>query len=105
MVTALEVLRAMRRQGRSLAELAAGMETYPQVLVNVPVREKRPFEEVEDIAETARAVERDLAGSGRLLLRYSGTERLARVMIEGPELGTITAQAERLAVAIRASLG
>lgn len=105
MVTALEVLRAMRREGRSLAELAGGMRTYPQILVNVPVREKRPFDEVESVAAAAAEVEDVLAGTGRLLLRYSGTERLARVMIEGPELATITAQAERIAGAIRASLG
>ncbi|MGB5037316.1 MAG: phosphoglucosamine mutase [Blastocatellia bacterium] len=105
MVTALEVLRAMRREGRSLSELASGMETYPQILVNVPVLEKRPFGDVPAIAATAAEVERELAGSGRLLLRYSGTERLARVMIEGRQQAVIAQQAERIAAAIRATLG
>lgn len=105
MLTALEVLRAMRNKRCTLADLAAGMRTFPQILVNVPVREKRPFEELESVSAVAAEIEGVLAGSGRLLLRYSGTERLARVMIEGPELSTITAQAERIAGAIRASLG
>jgi len=105
MVTAIEVFRAMRRSGASLSELAGAMETFPQVLVNVPVREKRPFADVAAIAEAAGAVERELAGSGRLLLRYSGTENLARVMIEGRDQSVIAAQAERIASAIRAALG
>ena len=74
-------------------------------LVNVPVREKRPFEDVPAVAAAAAKVERELEGAGRLLLRYSGTENLARVMIEGPDLAAIEAQAARLAEAIRATLG
>jgi phosphoglucosamine mutase len=104
MITALEVLGAMRRAGQPLAELVAGMPRYPQVLVNVPVREKRPFDAVPEIAAAAAQVERELAGSGRLLLRYSGTENLARVMIEGSDATGIAAQAERIAAAIRAGL-
>jgi phosphoglucosamine mutase len=104
MITALEVLGAMRRAGRPLAELVAGIQRYPQVLINVPVREKRPFESVPEIASAAAEVEQELAGSGRLLLRYSGTENLARVMIEGRDAGDIAAQAERIAAAIRAGL-
>jgi phosphoglucosamine mutase len=105
LITAVEVLTALRRAGRSLAELAAGMERFPQVLVNVPVREKRPFADLPGVATAAADVERELAGAGRLLLRYSGTEKLARVMIEGPDLAAIEAQAERVASAIRAELG
>lgn len=105
MITALEVLSALRHSGRSLEDLASGMERYPQVLVNVPVRERRPFEDVPEIAAVAAEVERELEGSGRLLLRYSGTELLARVMIEGKETATIEAQAARIASAIRDALG
>jgi phosphoglucosamine mutase len=105
LITALEVLTAVRRAGRSLAELASGMERFPQVLVNVAVREKRPFDDVPEVAAAAAGIERELEGSGRLLLRYSGTENLARVMIEGPDLAAIEAQAERLAGVIREALG
>lgn len=105
MITTLELLGALRRSGRTLSELAAGMRRYPQVLLNVRVAAKRPFDEVPEIAAAAAEVERELEGTGRLLLRYSGTENLARVMIEGADQETIAAQAERIAVAIRSSLG
>jgi phosphoglucosamine mutase len=72
--------------------------------VNVKVREKRPIDEVAAIAHSARAIEGELAGTGRLLLRYSGTENLARVMIEGKDQNSITDQANRLAEVIRTSL-
>lgn len=104
LITATEVLTVLRRTGRSLADLASGMERYPQVLVNIHVREKRPFDEVPEVAAETARVERELEGSGRLLLRYSGTEKLARVMIEGKDLTTIEAQAERIASAIRSAL-
>ncbi len=105
MITALEVLGAMGRSGRSLGELAAGMERYPQILVNIPVRAKRPFDEIPDVASVSAEVERELEGSGRLLLRYSGTENLARVMIEGKDPKTIADQAQRIADALRKALG
>lgn len=105
MTTAIEVLGAMRRSGRSLAALAGAMQRYPQVLVNVAVREKRPFDQLHLAAGVAASVERELEGKGRLLLRYSGTENLARVMIEGPDHDAIAEQAERIADAILAELG
>jgi phosphoglucosamine mutase len=104
MLTALEVFAALRRADRSLADATRAMRTYPQVLVNVHVAEKRPFEQVPEIAAAAAAVELELEGSGRLLLRYSGTENLARVMIEGKDEATIREQAERIAGAIRKGL-
>jgi phosphoglucosamine mutase len=73
--------------------------------VNVRVREKRPFEGVPEIAAASKEIEGELDGSGRLLLRYSGTENLARVMIEGKDQIVIEAQAKRLADVIRNSLG
>ncbi len=82
-VTALNVLRVMGETGRSLASLAGDLTTYPQVLVNVRVREKPDWTSIPGVAACARDVERRLNGRGRLLIRYSGTEPLLRVMIEG----------------------
>ena len=78
MMTALLLLRAIGEKGRTLSEAAAGFVRYPQVLMNVRVREKLPFESIPDIADAARIVDKELDGNGRLLLRYSGTENLAR---------------------------
>jgi phosphoglucosamine mutase len=105
MITTLNLLRAVREEGRSLEQLTEGFERYPQVLLNVRVREKRPFEEVEEIARAADEVRARLEGRGRLLLRYSGTEPLARVMIEGPGQEEIDSLAEELAAVISRTLG
>jgi phosphoglucosamine mutase len=105
MLTTLNLLRAMRERGRDLDELTRGFERYPQVLLNVRVREKVPFDEVERVRDAAREVEAELGSRGRLLLRYSGTEPLARVMIEGERQDEIERLAERLASTIRAELG
>lgn len=105
MITTLNLLRAVREEGRPLEELTEGFERYPQVLVNVRVREKLPFDEVEEIARAAGAVSARLEGRGRLLLRYSGTEPLARVMIEGPGQEEIESLAGNLAEVIRRTLG
>jgi len=103
-VTALNVLNAMTETGRPLSELLSGFEKFPQILVNVKVREKIPFETITAIAEEKRAIETTLEGRGRLLLRYSGTENLARVMIEGPDQSEIEMLANTLAVRISESL-
>ena len=105
MLTALKVLEAVAGEGRALGELTEGFERYPQVLVNVRVREKRPFEDVPEVWRRAREVEAELGAEGRLLLRYSGTERLARVMIEGRRQREVERLAAELADAIRAALG
>ena len=105
MITALSLLRAMTEQGRSLAELLAGFEQYPQVLVNVRVREKKPFADIESIQSLVRDTEAKLADRGRLLLRYSGTEPLARVMIEGENQAEIETLANNLAAAINTTIG
>ena len=105
MITTLNLLRAVREEGRSLEELTEGFERYPQVLLNVRVREKPSFEEVEEIARAADEVRARLEGRGRLLLRYSGTEPLARVMIEGPGQEEIETLAGELAEVIRGRLG
>ncbi|HZI17719.1 MAG TPA: phosphoglucosamine mutase [Pyrinomonadaceae bacterium] len=105
MLTALMLLRALRERGRPLRELTEGFARYPQVLTNVRVREKLPFEEVEEVARAVRETEARLGERGRLLLRYSGTEPLARVMIEGSSQEEIEELAARLAEVIRRSLG
>lgn len=105
LLTTVNLLRAMRERGRALHELTAGFERYPQVLVNVRVREKRPFDEVDAIKEAAVGLERELGARGRLLLRYSGTEPLARVMIEGERQEEIERQAKALASVIQRELG
>jgi phosphoglucosamine mutase len=105
MVTTVNLLRAVAEAGRPLAELTEGFRRYPQVLVNVRVREKVPFEEVGEVARAAHEVRERLGEGGRLLLRYSGTEPLARVMIEGRSQEEIDALAEGLAGVIRRSLG
>lgn len=104
-MTTLCLLRAMCESGQPLHELTAGFKRYPQVLVNVRVREKLPFTEVEAIARAARETEERLGAKGRLLLRYSGTEPLARVMIEGERQDFIEGQANALAAIIRDALG
>ena len=105
MMTALLVLRAIGEKKVALSEAANGFVPYPQILKNVKVREKRPFGDVAEIASVAKQVEDELGGAGRLLLRYSGTENLARVMIEGKDQAVIEALAERLADAIAKSIG
>jgi phosphoglucosamine mutase len=105
MLTTLCLLRAMTESGAPLGDLTAGFTRYPQVLVNVRVREKRPFGEVPLVARAARELEARLGETGRLLLRYSGTEALARVMIEGERQEEIEREAESLASVIREALG
>src|SRR5262249_4414094 len=101
LITSLQVLHAMTAQKKSLAELTEGFETYPQILINIPVKSKPLFESVPAIQAAAEKLARELEGQGRLLLRYSGTEKLARVMIEGRDQNEITEQAESLAEVIR----
>jgi phosphoglucosamine mutase len=105
MITTLYVLRALVESKRQLHELTEGFMRYPQVLTNVRVREKLPFEQVDEIARCVRATQEKLGGQGRLLLRYSGTEPLARVMIEGQRQEEIEQLANNLASVIRQSLG
>jgi len=104
MMTALLLLKSLIEKNVSLSGAAAGFSRYPQTLVNVRVREKRPFIDVPQIAAAAAALEGELNGEGRLLLRYSGTENLARVMIEGKDQTHIEAQARGLADVIAAAL-
>lgn len=105
LITAIELLRAVRESGRTLGQLARQMTRYPQVLVNVRVRTKPKLETLEAVNAEMKRLESELNGRGRLLVRYSGTENLARVMIEGEDLSTITEQAHRLAALITNAIG
>ncbi len=104
MMTTLFLLEAMRENDQTLSELTQGFTQFPQILINVKVKEKRPFEEVGDIVKAAAKIENELGDKGRLLLRYSGTENLARVMIEGKNQSEIEKQANSLAEIIEKSL-
>jgi phosphoglucosamine mutase len=104
-VTALNVLRVMADTGRELAELTQGFVKYPQVLVNVRVKEKPEIRSVPAIATAVAHLERNLAGHGRLLVRYSGTEPLLRIMIEGRDQAEIDTWARDLAAVVQQHLG
>jgi len=105
LITTLSILRAMTESAKALHELTEGFQTFPQILVNVAVKTKQPFAEVPAIQSTAREIESKLGSRGRLLLRYSGTEPLARVMIEGKSQAEIERHARNLASVIEATLG
>jgi phosphoglucosamine mutase len=105
LLTALQIAGIVHEAGRPLSELLAGFRRYPQVLKNVRVARKPDLATVPSVAAAARAVEDRLGADGRLVLRYSGTEPLARVMIEGPDQPTIEAMAAELIDVIQGELG
>jgi phosphoglucosamine mutase len=105
LITAMNVLRTMAATGRSLADLASELETYPQVLLNVPVRRKQELGEIPAIRATMADIERRLADQGRLLVRYSGTEPLLRIMLEGQNQDEIRRWGEEIAETVKAHLG
>ncbi len=104
-LSALAVLAVMRETGESLASLSGCLRKFPQVLVNVPVSRKPPIDTLPAVTARIRAFESELDGSGRILVRYSGTESLARVMIEGADDLRIRVMADELASTIRTELG
>ena len=104
-LTALQVLAVMLREGRSLAELATVMETYPQVLVNVRVKRRVDLESVPEVEAQCAKVRSVLGQSGRLLVRFSGTEPVVRVMIEGEDADLIKTLADETAACIAKILG
>jgi phosphoglucosamine mutase len=105
LVTALQVLSAMAATGRELGDLAGELRTYPQVLLNIRVKRKVDLNEVPDVAAVVADVQRRLGDRGRLLVRYSGTEPLLRIMLEGREPEAIRQWAEEIASAVRTHLG
>ena len=105
LITALCLLRALRESQKTLAEMVVGFKRYPQILVNVRVRKKVPFAEIPSVKTEIDEVEALLSQKGRLLLRYSGTEPLARVMIEGENQFKIEGYAQKIAGAIEREIG
>ena len=95
----------MARTGRSLAELIGDLKVFPQTIQNVRVREKLPFAQVPEIQRTIESAERELDGNGRVVVRYSGTEALARVMVEAESEEKMRALAGNIAGAIKDALG
>jgi phosphoglucosamine mutase len=103
--TALNVMRTVALSGRTLADLASDLTSYPQVLLNVRVREKADLGLIPAVSSTIARVESRLEGEGRLLVRYSGTEPLLRVMIEGKDEEQIQAWAQEIVDVVREHLG
>ena len=104
MLTALQVLGAARKQGKTIDALVADLEIYPQKLVNVRVRVRRKLEDMADVQKEIQAAESAMNGTGRVLVRFSGTEPLARVMVEGKDAAMVDLYSERIAQAIRLEL-
>ena len=104
-LTALQVLQIVRDSGRTLGDLVAEIESFPQKLVNIRVKYKRPLAELSSVQAEIEAAEQAFAGSGRVLVRFSGTEPLARVMVEGPSEHEVDKWTGRIAEAIQAELG
>jgi phosphoglucosamine mutase len=105
LLTALLVLDVVHRSGKTLSELIADLKNFPQVILNVKVREKKPLDGFPAVVSAIDAAEEELRDSGRVVIRYSGTEALARVMIEAESEEAMTRHAEAIAGAIRAELG
>lgn len=105
MLTALVVLDLVARSGKTIEDLTADLKVFPQVIVNVRVREKKPLAEIARVAAKIHAAEKELADSGRVVIRYSGTEKLARVMIEAESAEAMKRHAEAIAEAIREEVG
>ncbi|GAC1432313.1 MAG: phosphoglucosamine mutase [Terriglobales bacterium] len=105
LLTALRVMEIMARSGRSLVELLSDLKVFPQTIQNIRVREKTPFAQVPQIQRSIESAERELNGNGRVVVRYSGTEALARVMVEASSEDRMQVLANDIATAIRQTLG
>ncbi len=101
LITALVILKMLQVSGKPLSELAACLEHFPQTLVNIPVKVRKPIEKMEDVSKAIRHAEEELGERGRILVRYSGTELLARVMVEAEDEQTVARIAETIAEEIR----
>jgi phosphoglucosamine mutase len=105
LLTALRVMETMTRTRRSLASLVADLKVFPQTIKNIRVREKTPFHLVPEIQRAIEAAERELDGDGRVVVRYSGTEALARVMVEAESEPKMRRIADSIAASIQDTLG
>ncbi len=104
-ISALQVLAILQKSGKSLSELASVMQSLPQVLVNVRVRERLSLDQLPDVRAMIEAVESRLGDTGRVLIRYSGTEPLMRIMLEGQDQDEITGMANQIAELVKSSIG
>jgi phosphoglucosamine mutase len=105
LLTALQLLAAMLKAGKPLSELAKLMDVFPQKLINVDVKSKPPIDTVPAIVEAIKQVESDLGDQGRVLVRYSGTQNMCRVMIEGPTAEVTEKYAQQLAEVVKTAIG
>jgi len=105
LLTALRVMEVMASSGKSLADLVSGLKVFPQTIKNIRVREKVPFQQVPQVQNAIDAAERELNGNGRVVVRYSGTEALARVMVEAESEEKMRSLATNIATAIQSTLG
>ncbi len=104
-ISALQLLAAMRSQGRKLSELATLMKMSPQKIINVDVARKPPLEELPDLQAAIKAAEAELGDKGRVLIRYSGTQSMCRVMVEGPSDDIVNRLTRSLADKVKACIG
>ncbi len=104
LVTALALLRIMRTSGKPLSQLRLGMRKYPQMLVNLKVRERIPLDQLPEVTGTVRAIEKELGSNGRVLLRYSGTEPKIRLLVETRDEALLQPTVDRILVSIRKHL-
>jgi len=105
LMTALKVIETVARSGRSLADLTSELKVFPQTIKNVRVREKKPMEQLPEVMDAIRSAEAELRDEGRVVVRYSGTESLARVMIEASSEEKIKRHAEKIAGALAKAIG
>jgi phosphoglucosamine mutase len=105
LLTALHVIEIVARSGIPLADLVAGLKVFPQTIRNVRVREKRPLEQIPEVQAAIRNAERELDGNGRVNVRYSGTEPVARVMVEAATKETVERHATAIAQALEKAIG
>ena len=104
-ITLLQVLRVLAETGQSLGELVQGLKQFPQIIRNVPVKEKRSLDSIPEVARAVAEFRREIGDRGRAVVRYSGTESLARVMVEAEHLSDVTRFSESIASAIRRTIG
>jgi phosphoglucosamine mutase len=105
LLTALRILQLVARSGKPLHELLSDFKVFPQTIQNIRVREKRPLKELPAVAEAIAAAEKSLDGNGRVVVRYSGTEKLARVMVEAESEALVKEYCEAISGAIRSTIG
>jgi phosphoglucosamine mutase len=103
-LSAVQLIAVMRRSGKPLSELAKVMDVFPQVLINIDVARKRPLEELPDVQQLIADVEAELKNQGRVLVRYSGTQNMCRVMVEGPTPDTTRGYCQQIADALKQAL-